>query len=69
MTFEKKYLLSVVYTFVILELDAIANEPPAKCIAVFRVALNYDLRFPLHPVIEDVLTKYELAPARVVPTS
>ena len=45
------------------------NEPSAKCITFHRAALNYNLRFPLHPVIEEILNKYELAPVQVVPTS
>ena len=53
----------------ILELDASVNEPPAKCIAVYCTPLNYGLRFPLDPVIVDILNKYELAPMQVVPTS
>jgi len=39
------------------------NEPPVKCIAVYRAALNYDPRFSPHPVIEEILNKYELVPA------
>jgi len=69
MTLEKQYLLPAGYTFVILETDATENKPPAKCIVVYRVALNYGLRFPLDPVIEEILNKYKLAPAQVVPTS
>ncbi|KAJ8429797.1 hypothetical protein Cgig2_015629 [Carnegiea gigantea] len=68
-TLEKKYLLPVGYTFMIPEPDATVNEPPAKCIVVYCATLNYGLRFPFHPVTEDILTKYELAPAQVVPTS
>ncbi|KAJ8422874.1 hypothetical protein Cgig2_013747 [Carnegiea gigantea] len=60
---EKEYLLPAGYTFVIPEPDVIINEPPTKCIAD-QVALNYGLRFPLHPVIVDILTKYKLAPAQ-----
>ncbi|KAJ8435431.1 hypothetical protein Cgig2_013929 [Carnegiea gigantea] len=66
---EKQYLLPVGYTFVIPEADATVNEPPTKCIAVYRTTLNYNLRFPLHLVIEETLNKYELAPAQVMPTS
>ncbi|KAJ8434745.1 hypothetical protein Cgig2_001948 [Carnegiea gigantea] len=66
---EKQYLLPAEYSFVILEADAAVNEPPAKCIAVYRAALNYGLYFPLHPVIREILNKYELVPAQVVPTS
>ncbi|KAJ8428264.1 hypothetical protein Cgig2_000326 [Carnegiea gigantea] len=68
-TLEKKYLLPVGYTFIIPELDATVNEPPAKCITVYRANLNYGLRFPLYLVIEDILTEYEQAPAKVVFTS
>ena len=53
----------------ISEADATVNEPAAKCITVYRTALNYGLRFPLHAVIAEILNKYKLAPAQVVPTS
>ncbi|KAJ8433142.1 hypothetical protein Cgig2_007106 [Carnegiea gigantea] len=66
---EKQYLLPVGYTLVIPEADATVNEPAAKCIAVYRVSFNYGLRFFLHPVIMEILNKYELAPAQVMPTS
>ena len=66
---EKQHLLPGGYAFVIPEVDATMDEPPAKCIAVYRVALNYGLRFPFHPMIVEILNKYELAPAQVVPTS
>jgi len=66
---EKQYLLPVEYSFVITEADATVIEPPAKCIAVYRAALNYGLPFPLHPMIREILNKFELAPAQVVPTS
>ena len=36
---------------------------------VYRAALNYGLRFPLHPVIREILNKYKLAPAQIVPMS
>ncbi|KAJ8431148.1 hypothetical protein Cgig2_026745 [Carnegiea gigantea] len=49
------------------EADATVNELPAKCIAVYSAALNYGLRFPLQPVIEEILNKYELAPAQKAP--
>jgi len=45
------------------------NESPVKFIAVYRAALDYGLGFPLHPVIREILIKYELASALVVPTS
>ena len=60
---DKQYLLSAGYDFVMPEPDDTVNEPPANCIAVYRAALDYGLRFPLHPVIKDILNKYELAPA------
>ncbi|KAJ8419987.1 hypothetical protein Cgig2_025350 [Carnegiea gigantea] len=66
---EKPYLLPAEYAFVIPELDATVNEPPAKCIAVYQAALNYSVCFPLHSVIREILNKYELAPAPIVPTS
>ncbi|KAJ8431187.1 hypothetical protein Cgig2_010219 [Carnegiea gigantea] len=66
---EKQYLLSAGYTFIIPKADATVNELPAKCIAVYYVALNYGLRFPLHLVIEEILNKYKLVPVQVVPTS
>ena len=69
LAFEKKYLLPAEYSFVILESDATVNESPVNCIAVYRVALNCGLRFPLHRVIREVLNKCELAPAQIVPTS
>jgi len=66
MALKKKYLLLAGYTFVISEANATANDSPTKCIVVYRVALNYGVRFPLHPVIEEILNKYELAPVQVV---
>ncbi|KAJ8441091.1 hypothetical protein Cgig2_000352 [Carnegiea gigantea] len=66
---EKQYLVPAGYTFVIPEVDATVNESPAKCIAFYRAALNHGLRFPLQPVIEEILNKYEMAPAQVMPTS
>ncbi|KAJ8451405.1 hypothetical protein Cgig2_017796 [Carnegiea gigantea] len=66
---EKQHLLPAEYSFIIHEPDATVNEPPAKCIAAYRVVLSYDIRFPLHPVIREILNKYELAPAQIVPTS
>ncbi|KAJ8428790.1 hypothetical protein Cgig2_009975 [Carnegiea gigantea] len=61
MALEKQYLLPAGYTFVILEANATVNEPPAKCIVVYRMALNYGHRFPLQPASEEILNKYELA--------
>ena len=63
MSLKKKYLLPAGCTFVIPELNATVNELPAKCIAVYHVALKYSLRFLLNSMIEDILTKYELSPA------
>ncbi|KAJ8424180.1 hypothetical protein Cgig2_015914 [Carnegiea gigantea] len=60
---KTQYLLPAEYSFVIPEADATMNESPAKCIAVYRAALNYGLHFPLHPMITEILNKYELAPA------
>ena len=37
---EKKYLLPAEYSFVITEADAAMNEPPAKCIAVYRATVS-----------------------------
>jgi len=68
-TLEKKYLLSTGYIFVIPEADVNMNKLPTKCITVYRTTLSYGLRFPLYLVIEEILNKYELAPAQVVPTS
>jgi len=59
-TLKTKYLLPMGYSFVIPEADAIVNEPPLNCIAIHRVAFYYDVRFPLHPVIVDILRKFEL---------
>jgi len=49
LAFEKKYLLPAEYSFVIPEPSATMNEAPAKCIAVYRVALNYGSIFPCIP--------------------
>ena len=69
MALEKQYLLPAGYTFINLEADATMNELPTKCIAVYRVALKYGLKFLLHLVIEEILNKYELVPVQVVTTS
>jgi len=66
---EKYYLLPAKYSFVIPEPDATMNELPAECVAVYWAALNHCLRFPLHYVIREILNKYGLAPAQIVPTS
>ena len=68
-TLDKQYLLPAEYSFVMPEPDDTVNELPAKCIAVYRATLDYGLRFPLHLVIREILSKYELAPAQIVPTS
>ena len=49
-------------------MGATVNELPTKCITVYHAALNYGYRFSHHPVIEEILNKYELAPVQVVPT-
>jgi len=66
---EKQYLLPAEYSFVIPKANATVNEPPAKCMVVYRAALNYGHCFPLHPVLMEILNQYELARAQVVPTS
>ena len=66
---EKQDLLPAEYSFMIPEADSTVNEPSAKCIMVYRAAINYSLRFPLHPIIKEILNKHELAPAQIVPTS
>ncbi|KAJ8430133.1 hypothetical protein Cgig2_011077 [Carnegiea gigantea] len=68
-TLEKKYLLPAGYSFVIPEVDATVNKSPPKCIVIYRVAFNYGVRFPLHPVIMNILNKFKLAPTQIVPTS
>ena len=64
---EEKYLLPVGYKFIIPDVDATLNKSPSKCITIYRVAFSYGVRFPLHPVIIEILNKYELAPAQIVP--
>ncbi|KAJ8428578.1 hypothetical protein Cgig2_031372 [Carnegiea gigantea] len=66
---EKKYLLLAGYRFVLLEADAMVNKPPSKCIVMYQVASSCDVMFPLHSVIVDILNKYELVPAQIVPKS
>ncbi|KAJ8428712.1 hypothetical protein Cgig2_028195 [Carnegiea gigantea] len=68
-TAEDKYLLPARYRFVLPEVDGTINTPPAKCIAAYRAAFSYGLRFPLHLVMMDILNKYELATAQITPTS
>ena len=55
--------------FVIPKTDATVNEPPPNCIMIYQVAFNYDVRFPLHPMIMEILRKFELAPVQIVSTS
>ncbi|KAJ8425245.1 hypothetical protein Cgig2_015852 [Carnegiea gigantea] len=66
---EEKYLLPTGYKFIIPDADATVNKPPSKCIAIYWAAFSYDVRIPLHPVIVEILNKYELAPTQIVPTS
>ena len=66
---DKQYLLLAEYGFVMPEPNDTVTEPLAICIVVYRAALDYGLRFPLHPVVKDILNRYELAPAQIVPTS
>ena len=57
MALEKKYLLFAGYSFVIPEPDATVNKPPSNCIVIYRVAFNYGVRFPLHPVNVEIFEK------------
>ncbi|KAJ8422196.1 hypothetical protein Cgig2_000661 [Carnegiea gigantea] len=66
---EEKYLLPVGYRFVLLEVDATVNKPPAKCIAMYRTTFTYGVRFPLLPMIADIQNKYDLVPAQIMPMS
>ena len=66
---EKKYLLPAGYSFIIPEADAMANELPNKCIAIYRATFNHGVRFPLYLGIVEILNKFELVPAQIVPTS
>lgn len=61
LTLEEKYLLHAGYKFIIPDTDAIIKKPPSKCIAVYRVTFTYGVRFPLPPIIVEILNKYELA--------
>ena len=45
------------------------NRTSPGCTAIYRVAFSYNLRFPMHMVIVEILNKYELAPVQIVPTS
>jgi len=66
---EERYLLSIWYKFIIPHADATVNKPPSKCISIYQAAFSYDVRFLLHPVIVEILNKYELELAQVVPMS
>jgi len=65
---EGKYLLPAGYKFTISNADATVNKPPPGCIAIYRATLTYGLRFPPYEVIINILNKYELAPAQIIPT-
>ena len=69
LTLEEKYLLPVGYRFIIPDADATANKLPLRCIAIYRAVFSYDLRFLLHPVIEEILSNYAIALVQIVPTS
>jgi len=60
---EEKYLLSAGYEFIIPDVDTFVNSPPPRCIAIYRAAFLYELRFPLYPVIIEILNKYDIVPA------
>ena len=66
---EKIYLLPVGYKFIIPDADATVNRLPSKRIAIYPAAFSYGVRFPLHPVIVEILKKYKLALVQIVPTS
>ncbi|KAJ8436354.1 hypothetical protein Cgig2_009919 [Carnegiea gigantea] len=68
-TLEKKYLLPAGYKFIIPDADAIINRPPSKCIVIYRTAFSCGVRFLLHPIIVEILSKYELALAQIMPMS
>ena len=68
-TLEEKYLLLAGYRFIIPKAGATVNKPPLKCIAIYQAAFSYGLRFLLHPVIVEILSKYELVPTQIVPMS
>ena len=63
---EEQHLVPAGYRFVLPEADSIVNKPPSKCIVMYQAAFSYGVGFPLHPVIVDILNKYELAPAHHV---
>jgi len=62
-------MLPVEYKFLIPYPDITVNKLSLKCIAIYRAAFSYSVRFPLHPVIMEILNKYELALAQIVPIS
>jgi len=41
--------------------NVMMNRPPLGYVVIYRVALTYGLRFPLHKVILKIINKYELA--------
>jgi len=66
---EEKYLLPTRYKFKIPDTDATINKPPFKCITIYRAIFSYNVRFLVHLVIMEILNKYELVPAQILPTS
>jgi len=68
-TLEEKHLLLARYRFVLPEADATMNRPSANCMVMYRAAFTYSVRFSLHPVMVDILNKYNLASVQIVPTS
>ena len=56
---EEKYPLPAGYRFVFPKADAIVNKLPTKCIAMYRVAFTHGVGFSLHPVIVEILNKYD----------
>ncbi|KAJ8428851.1 hypothetical protein Cgig2_003399 [Carnegiea gigantea] len=56
----EKYLLPAGYKF-ISDADATVNKLPSKCIAIYGVALSSCVRFPVHPVIVEILNKLTCA--------
>ncbi|KAJ8430101.1 hypothetical protein Cgig2_007165 [Carnegiea gigantea] len=63
-TLEEKHLPSTGYTFIILDANDTVNRLPSKCIVIYRAAFSYEVWFPLHPIIMEILNKCELAPHR-----
>ena len=66
-TLGKKHLLHSGYKFVNPYPDRTVNRPHQECIAIYREAFTYGLRFSLYKAILEILTKYELAPMQIVP--